>query len=146
MSRENIEIVRRFLEEFDAALEAFWAEPDPGDASAALRDAPFFEMMHPGAEWISLFYPESFRGKDEMLRGVSEWLDAADQWRVRTNQLLDAGDRVLGVVRVSIRGKGSGVPVEQTLYAVVTVRDGMVAAIHEFGERAEALEAAGLSE
>ena len=44
------------------------------------------------------------------------------------------------------RGQGSGVPIEARFYAVYTLRDGRVVRVDEFTDRAEALEAAGLSE
>jgi ketosteroid isomerase-like protein len=49
-------------------------------------------------------------------------------------------------VRVVARGRGSGIPVNQQVFSVITVRDGKVARIHDYIERAIALEAAGLRE
>jgi ketosteroid isomerase-like protein len=46
---------------------------------------------------------------------------------------------------VVARGRGSGVPVDQRVFSVLTVRDGKVARIDDHTERADALEAAGLS-
>ena len=50
------------------------------------------------------------------------------------------------MVRVSIRGRGSGVPVEQRFYTVCGIRDGKIALIHDFMDRWEALDAVGLRE
>ena len=49
-------------------------------------------------------------------------------------------------VRFSGHGEGSGAPVEMELAHVLTMRDGKVAQTVEYFDRAEALEAAGLSE
>ena len=56
------------------------------------------------------------------------------------------GDQVLVESRNAIRGKGSGLEVDQAICTVVTVREGKIAAIWDFTDRAEALEAAGLRE
>ena len=55
-------------------------------------------------------------------------------------------DRVFVTVRFHGRGRASGVEVETRLYEVYMLRDGKVLRIDEYDDRAEALEAAGLSE
>jgi ketosteroid isomerase-like protein len=49
-------------------------------------------------------------------------------------------------VRAGGRGKTSGAAVEGTLYAVCSLRDGMVWRIRNYTDKAEALQAAGLRE
>ena len=49
-------------------------------------------------------------------------------------------------VRFSGHGGGSGVPIDMQLAHVWTLRDGKAAGVVEYFDRAEALEAAGLSE
>jgi hypothetical protein len=49
----------------------------------------------------------------------------------------------LAFLRISIRGKGSGVPVEQRIYSIMTVRGSKISKIDD---RARALETAGLDE
>jgi hypothetical protein len=48
--------------------------------------------------------------------------------------------------RNAIRGKGSGLEVDQAICTVVTVREGKIAAIWDFTDRQAALESAGLRE
>jgi ketosteroid isomerase-like protein len=109
-----------------------------------LRDG-VLPMFQPDAEWISVFAPKKSQGTG-MLRSLDDWLDASEEWRVEAEEIIDGTDnRVLSVIRVSIRGRGSGVPVEQRLYPVLTLRKERIARIHDFTDREEALEAAGLS-
>jgi ketosteroid isomerase-like protein len=61
-------------------------------------------------------------------------------------EVIDAGDSVFVGLRQWGRGKGSGVPVEYRFFGVWTFRDGKVIRYKGFNERAEALEAVGLSE
>jgi ketosteroid isomerase-like protein len=66
---------------------------------------------------------------------------------VEIEEISEAGeDRLLVVSRVTGRGKGSGVKVEQRNGQVWTFVDGKIARIDSYMNRAEALEAAGLSE
>ena len=56
------------------------------------------------------------------------------------------GDTVFLWVRFSGHGGESGVPMEMELAHVITMRDGRAERLVEYLDRAEALEAAGLSE
>ena len=60
--------------------------------------------------------------------------------------LIDAGDEVVAMQRVTARGKGSGVETELRYAVVNTIRDGKVVRGREYWTRAEALDAVGLSE
>ena|SRR5215207_393224 len=146
MSQENVELVRRYWQCLDRALERHWAEPH-GPVSKSLEREGVFDLFHRDAKWISTFGSDAFRGGQQVLRGLDDWLDAGDEWRVEAEEVVVAPeDRVLAVVRVSIRGRGSGVPVEQRFYTVCGIREGRIALIHDFMDRQEALEAVGLRE
>ena len=59
----------------------------------------------------------------------------------------DLGDhRVLGLGTIRATGKGSGVETELTFATVATYRNGRLTHYIDFGDRDQALEAAGLSE
>jgi ketosteroid isomerase-like protein len=73
-------------------------------------------------------------------------LDAFEDFRLEPQQVLDLGDRVIGVVRMTGHGAGSGVPVSQVVFQVYTFRAGLVVKQEDFGTLDEALEAAGLRE
>jgi ketosteroid isomerase-like protein len=55
-------------------------------------------------------------------------------------------DRVLISIRQTSRGRQSGVPIEYHYFQLFTIRDGKVRKVEFFRHRADALEAAGLSE
>jgi ketosteroid isomerase-like protein len=135
MSQENVEIVRRqfaLLSQDD--YETFFDEfPLEGvfDFSRRLID------------------PVVLRGRDEM----RVWMERERQmWEgdhvgYEPKELIDAGDKVLALVRVIARGKASGVEVEAYIWMVGTFRDGKPVEMTYFGDdRAAALEAAVLSE
>jgi uncharacterized protein len=135
MSQENVEVVRR-------ALEA-WGR---GDTKAAA------DLLDPEVEWsMPPNIPEAgtYRGRDEVVRRVEEFLEAWDDLAVTVEELVDAGgDRVVALVRYSGRGRESGIEISgvATDAQVWTVRDGKALRVELYGGTAEALEAAGLSE
>jgi ketosteroid isomerase-like protein len=61
--------------------------------------------------------------------------------------LIDAGnDSVVAFFHQSATGRGSGVPVEQEYAVIYELQDGQLVRMRLYIDRAEALEAAGLSE
>jgi ketosteroid isomerase-like protein len=139
MSEENVEIVRRVIEEFQAALAR--GEPE------IVFDS---ELVAPDCEWIPFAGfpgPAMYRGKDGFADFMRVWTEDFEDWSVRIERLADAGgNRVVALLHQSAIGKGSGVPVELHFGQVSELKDGQVIRFRNILEPAEALEAAGLSE
>jgi ketosteroid isomerase-like protein len=143
MSQENVEVVSRYYEVFSSWLDAYWADPGPIEETPGSEE--LFNRLDPDAEWDWLWSPEVFRGRDQLLGVVADWIEAMDDWRIELQELIDGqGDRVLAIVRVRARGIGSGAPVDQRSFTAITVRNGKIARIEEHLERAKGLEAVGL--
>ena len=88
-----------------------------------------------------------FRGR----QGVRDYFDTLgevfDDMRIEIEGITGVGaDRLVVVLRVSGRGKGSGVNVEQRNGQVWTFVDGKVARVDSYMNSADAFEAAGRSE
>ena len=73
-------------------------------------------------------------------------LEVWEEVRIEPEELIDTGDCIISLTRVDTRGAGSGVPVSMTMFQVFIFRAGLVIRQEDVQERAEALEAAGLSE
>ena len=88
-----------------------------------------------------------FRGR-QAFRDYFETLDEAfDDMRVEVEEITEVGeDRLVVVLRVSGRGKGSGVNVEQHNGQVWTFVDSKIARIDSYTNRIDAFEAVRLSE
>ncbi|MGA8927291.1 MAG: nuclear transport factor 2 family protein [Solirubrobacterales bacterium] len=133
MSEENVEFVRNVF-----------AMIDRGDAEAwDLLPADFVIDLS-----RRLIDPVVLHGPDEM-RAFYRNLDAtwAGGARLEVEELIEAGDKVLMLIRFSGRGKTSGAQVEALVWNLWTFRDGEPVGWTYFGEeRADAFEAAGLSE
>ena len=137
MSQENVEIVRQ--------LYAWWAA---GEADKA------FKFYDPEIEWDSsatpwlmeLGFAKFYRGHDGIREGFRAWLEAWGSIEYRAEELIEAGDEVLAMVRVRAVGRSSGVEVNYETPQLWTFEDGKIVRMRVFADRAEALEAAGLSE
>jgi SnoaL-like protein len=73
-------------------------------------------------------------------------LDGIEDLTLEPEELLDLGNRVISMTRMSGHGLGSGVPIDQLFFQVFSLRRGLVVKQEDFGERAQALEAVGLRE
>ena len=143
MSEENVEIVRRAYEEFQAAM----ARGDPGswfDSGAAVSGDfewaldPRYPPFEGRAVW---------RGREGFVEFVRIWTEGFEEWSIRVERLIDAGgDRVVALTRQTATGKGSGVPVELYIGQVWELEDGRLARVTNYMSRSDALKAAGLSE
>jgi ketosteroid isomerase-like protein len=74
------------------------------------------------------------------------WYEAWENVEADLQELIDAGEDVISVEITRARGKGSGIEVELTQYGVWTIWAGKIVRSVWFTRRAEALEAAGLSD
>ena len=136
MSEENLEIVRRGYEALELpgrVDESTWARfiaPDTeADFSAVYPDAP-----------VTRVGPES-------VSRVTEMLPWGRSVKLEPERFFDVDDeRVLVFVHVSAEGEGSGAHVEMRDAHELTIRDGLVVRVKVYADRADALEAAGLSE
>ena len=86
-------------------------------------------------------------GKDAMRAYLQDWLDMFDDLHVEPVEMIDAGeDQVVAVLRFGGRAKLSGVETELPITIVARIKDGRITHFTDFGDRARALEAAGLRE
>jgi ketosteroid isomerase-like protein len=81
------------------------------------------------------------------MRAVGEMQATFDRFQAVPDDFIEApGDRVLVLARHGGTGRGSGVRVDAPVAHVFTLRDGKVIEWRAYLDRAEALEAVGLSE
>lgn len=133
MSEENVEIVRRSFAAYDSggldALAEFW---------------------HPNIDWRAVEgYIDDvgrIRGADGLRQYYRQWEETFDAVRVEIEELTEAGDEVVALLRSVGRMKGSDAEIDIRYAVVISIRDGKIARGREYSTREEALEAAGLSE
>jgi ketosteroid isomerase-like protein len=124
MSRENVEIVRRFL---------------VGDFDEALTHAD------PGIVWNPV-EESSSQGHDAVRASTARWAGEWDDYELIPEEFADMGDRIVVTVRFRGRGRASGIEIDDRLYEVHTLRNGKIVRMDQFAERSEALAAAQRSD
>jgi ketosteroid isomerase-like protein len=155
MSEENVEVVRRFCEAGQRAVDAYWryrrsgfAPREAGDLDRELEAELAF--LHPEAEYHGLsavLWGDTARGHLDWLRSLDAFLGASEEFNFTVNEVADLGDdEVLVAAEVTAKWKGSGMKLSEPRFVVVTVRDGMIVRLNMYRDRDEALEAAGLAE
>ena len=133
MSQENLEVVRRG---WDAWLR--------GDLPGVLRE------YDPDVVWDLTHYrdvPETeFRGIENVEAYLNEWLAVWDDYEIGIDEILAAPDgRIVTLYWQRGKGHASGLAMNIDAAHVATVRDGKITYIEIYDDRAEALEAVGLS-
>jgi ketosteroid isomerase-like protein len=130
MSQENMEVVGKLYEAFARGeIDSILAQVDPEiefDLSDRLPD----EGIHRGREAYRQFLKRTF----ELWAG----------FRVEVEELLDVGDAVVALIHTTATGRASGIEVDERVAHVLWLRDATPYRFKVFGERAKALEAAGL--
>ena len=135
MSQENVEVVLQNVE-----------------ASNQQDVEAFVATLSPDVEWEdSMFWSEPariYRGKAEARAWFEQAVvEAWDSFHIDVEEIADAGaDRVFSGGVLSTRGKGSGVKTELRGFLVFWMANGKITRRRALLDRAEALEAAGLSE
>jgi ketosteroid isomerase-like protein len=138
MSQQNVELVQhsyRLLEELQ-------------DAKPGALDRTFRDYFHEGFELRPpAIYPEGaqvFLGREGLQRWIAITREIWGEWRFEPERLIDAGDRVVALVRVIARGGVSGVPLDRETAHLWTLGDGRVTRCKVYLDRSEALEVVGL--
>ena len=131
MSQENVEIVRRAYEAWNAGDINAWGESFDPEIEAYDHDIPD---------------AGEYRGLEGRIRWQADWERSWQSWRWEPEEFIDAGERVIAVLHVHAKGRQSGVDVERIDGAVWTLRNGRCVRLDYYGSKEQALEAVGLSE
>jgi len=131
VSQENLEVVQRFVDHWNATGEPPWGEVDP--------DAVW--VIDPGS-----FVAGTYRGHEGIRTLLRLTAEVFDDFRYQVDEMVDAGDFVVMLARIRARGMQSGATGTQYGAVVFEVRDGRIVAYRSYLRRAEALKAAGLAE
>ena len=102
------------VERLRAALDALQADTSERDWEATLAGA-WVELWHPQIEWDASTHPLPdlagvYRGRDATLGWWRQWLAAWEAVRVEY-ELVEAGDRVVGLFHQRMRGAYTGIDV-----------------------------------
>jgi ketosteroid isomerase-like protein len=133
MSQENVEVVRLGNEWFRTH----------GSFPTHLTVADFVWDMTHFRGWPERSTYEGIEGVQSFL---AEWGSTWDDWRIETQALHDAGEKVVAIVKQHGRSKLTGMPLEMTFAMVWTIREGKEARMEMYSDPSEAFAAVGLEE
>ena len=132
MSQENVEIVKRIVEEFGPDFH-FHAE-----------------LVTPDFEWVPTMSDTlgagGYRGREAFEEWAVDFRNSFVRHRPLGDEFRDLGDRVLMLGRIEGQGTASGVPVGSPLGWVVDFRGEKISRIRVYLDHGEALRAVGLAE
>ena len=135
MSQENVVVVGEPVRRLWAALSK--------------RDwAAFSAELDPEMEYTPVEEQVVYRGPEAVTQYAEGWLEAWETFSGEVEEVVSAPeeDRAFVALRFRGRGKGSGVEIDERGFWAYELRGGRLYRISEYSDRAEALEAAGLSE
>jgi ketosteroid isomerase-like protein len=142
MSEENVEVVRRAYDVWNAFMRGELSSETVLNAAD-----PRVEAQWHGVDWKMPDFPQQVRSAPRVVEVWEQVRSAmADVTREPLEFIAVPDDRVLVPTRMTARGRESGIPVEEDFFQLWTVRDGNVRKVESFRRRADALEAAGMSE
>jgi hypothetical protein len=142
MSEQNVEIWRESLEGQLAALSA-GATPEATISEMEKIWDPEIELDASDAAVLDL--KRVYRGADQVRQFWQEWFSA---WETidYDYELLDAGERVVMLLNLKMRGRTTGIEMPFGKFAWVSrFKNGRVVHVKLYMSQAEALEATGLS-
>jgi ketosteroid isomerase-like protein len=142
MSQENVELTRAYFEDIArASREDF-------DTEATI--SKMAEFWDPEIEWDTSGGPVLeiagvYRGIEGARKWCREWFTAWEALDFEY-EVIDAGDRVVTLLDLRMRGRSSGIEVTLGKHAwVITFRDELMVRQKLYMNQSEALEAVGLS-
>ena len=137
MSRENVEVVRRFI---DALVRAQGSDDWQPVLAELDTDVEIDDLD------ISLD-TEHYRGHERVRKWLGVWNAAWESWRVEDLEVRAVGeDRAIALFLMLVKGRGSGIELSRRDALVCTLRAGKIAEMGYYNDQQQGLEAVGLSE
>lgn len=125
------------VSEHDAALlRSFYDALNTGDVDAALALCAQEVEVYMPPDVVAAVPPRGRRDVGEYLRG---WFDSWHVYRPEPEDFVEAGDRVVALVHLRARGKGSRFEIEEPIADVFEVDGGEIAKLRLYVQRDTAL-------
>jgi ketosteroid isomerase-like protein len=131
MAESRVELVRRL-----------WDEWNRGDRESGLDP----EITHPDIELHTRFSSlqgEPYRGYEGLRQWMHDIDEQFDEWQVVAGEIREHGNRVLVLGQIHLRGRESGVELDQPFGWIVDFRDDRFVRLETHLTHEEAIAAAG---
>jgi ketosteroid isomerase-like protein len=126
MSKDNVEVVQRALEQFNRTSDVPW------------------ELVDPAVEWVidpAAFVGGTYRGHDGLQIMLHDVGESFVRIQFDFDEWVDAGDLIAALGRLRVQGDQSGVETTQRIGYVFQVRNGRMAAARAYLQPEDALAA-----
>ena len=128
MSQENIDVIRRGFEHFEATGEPIWED---FAETIEIRDHQSPDQGY-------------YVGHGGWKRWIDDWSAAWSEWSIEVEDIREAGDSVLVLIHHTAQGSSSGLDLDSHDGILYGFRDGKVVTVDYYTGREHALEAARL--
>jgi len=143
MSQENVEIVRALIPPPDADLAPILREDSLFEATSEALGFVLHSELESVAVWQGGTAYAGVQGFREMWL---DWLQPYVAYYTQVDEIIDAGDRVVVLVRDRARLSDTDYEVDLMAGSVWELREGRIVRVQFCANREQALEAAGLRE
>jgi ketosteroid isomerase-like protein len=128
MSEANVELVRITTEQFltTGELRSEWLDHKIEVVDHDIPDAG------------------TYIGHEGFARWLADWDEPWESYTVDIERYVDGGERVVILLLLTAKGKGSGAEVQRHDAMVWTVRDGKAVRLDYYNDQSQALAAAGV--
>jgi ketosteroid isomerase-like protein len=126
VSEGRVEIVREVLQEWNR-----------GDVEALIARATEDFEWHPVL--VESLGEGAFKGHDGFRTFLADWQGTWESWNLEAEEILDFGDQVLVLTRVTAKGRGSGMEFDQRLAHLFEFREELICRGQTFLDRDEAV-------
>jgi ketosteroid isomerase-like protein len=141
MSRENVELIRGLIPPPETDLAALFRDDELFGLTASALEAFIDPEVESVANWMG---GTKYVGVEGFRRLWLDWLEPWTSYYTQVDELIDAGDRVLALIRDHGQRADTDAEIELTASSVWEIRDGKIVRVAFYTDRDDAFEAAGM--
>jgi ketosteroid isomerase-like protein len=141
MSTENVELIRAMIPPAEVDVAALFRDDRLFEATVKASEAVIDPEVESFANWQG---GTRYTGVEGFRQLWLDWLEPWESYHVEVDEMIDAGDKVVCLIRDRGRRPEVDAEIEIRASSVWEIRDGKVVKVAFYTDRAAAFEAAGL--
>jgi ketosteroid isomerase-like protein len=141
MSRENVELIRALIPPPETDIATLFRDDALFEQTASALEAFIDPEVESLANWMG---GTKYVGVEGFRKLWLDWLEPWTSYYTHVEELIDAGDRVLALIRDHGERADTDAEIELTASSVWEIRDGKIARVAFYTDRDDAFAAAGV--
>jgi hypothetical protein len=142
MSKENVELVRALIPPPETDLAPLFRDDELFWQTAGALEGVIDPEVESLANWMG---GTRYVGVEGFRRLWLDWLEPWTSYHTQIEELIDAGDRVLALIRDHGERADTDAEIELTASSVWEIRERMIVRVAFYTDREDAFAAAGVS-